>query len=152
VILDRQLSTLEKEMVPWEPICREQVQFRPERRHFKAFAFWRATEHVATVNYRLSAGILQEKSPLPRMWRAEIEGRDHEFFQDSFAYAHKAFGTITEKNLLEEIPAPSATGRDKACLAVFLIGHGRDEYGQLVVYLRMNGIFLGQPALERSRG
>jgi len=32
-------------------------------------------------------------------------------------------------------------------LAVFLIGHGRDEYGQLVVYLRMNGII--PPASRR---
>ena len=143
-ILDRQLSTLEKEMVPMGTDMPEsKFNFVPSGGDFKGVrGFGEQLKHVATVNYRLSAGILQEKSPLPADV-ASLKSKDEimKFFQDSFAYAHKAFGTITEKNLLEEIPAPFGNGTaTRLGLAVFLIGHGRDEYGQLVVYLRMNGI------------
>ena len=44
---------------------------------------------------------------------ASLKSKDEimKFFQDSFAYAHKAFATITEKNHVEPIPGFSGRRR-----------------------------------------
>jgi hypothetical protein len=144
VILDRQLSSLEKEMVPMGTDMPEsKFNFVPSGGDFKGVrSFSDQLKHAAVVNYRISGAILQEKPPLPADV-ASLKSKDEvmKFFQDSFTYTHKAFATITEKNLAEEIPP--AFGNAKATrlgMAVGLISHGRDLYGQLVVYLRMNSI------------
>jgi len=144
VILDRQLSTLEKEMVPMGTDMPEsKFNFVPSGGDFKGVrSFGDHLKHAAMVNYRVSGAILQEKPPMPADM-ASLKSKDEimKVFQDSFTYAHKAFATITEKNLVEQIPAPSGNGmQTRLGLAVLLIGHDRDHYGQLVVYLRMNGI------------
>jgi hypothetical protein len=143
VILDRQLSTLEKEMVPMgTDMPDSKFNFVPSGGDFKGVRnFSDHLKHAATVNYRVGGAILQEKPPLPADM-ASLKSKDEimKFFQDSFAYAHKAFATITEKNLVEQIPGPSGSPTTRLGLAVMLIGHDRDHYGQLVVFLRMNGI------------
>ena len=145
VILDRQLSTLEKEMVPMgTDMPDSKFNFVPsDGGDFKGVrGFGDQLKHAAMVNYRVSGAILQEKPPMPADM-ASLKSKDEimKVFQDSFTYAHKAFATITEKNLVEQIPAPSGNGmQTRLGLAVLLIGHDRDHYGQLVVYLRMNGI------------
>ncbi|WP_263381753.1 DinB family protein [Granulicella arctica] len=54
----------------------------------------------------------------------------------SFAFAHKAVGAMTEKNAFESVQGSST----RASLAGALVAHGFDHYGQLVEYLRMNGM------------
>ncbi|MGD0975666.1 MAG: DinB family protein [Candidatus Korobacteraceae bacterium] len=150
-ILDRQLSLLEKEMVPMGTDMPEsKFNFVPSGGDFKGVrGFGDQLKHAAMVNYRISGAILLEKPPLPADM-ASLKSKDEimKVFQDSFTYAHKAFATITEKNLVEQIPALSGNGTTtRLWLAVLLIGHDRDHYGQLVVYLRMNGII--PPASRR---
>jgi hypothetical protein len=144
-VLDRQLSLLEKEMVPMgTDMPDSKFDFVPSGvGDFKGVrGFGDQLKHVAMVNYRIGGAILKEKPPLPADM-ASVKSKDQimKLVQDSFAYAHKAFATITEKNLIEEIPAISGNGTTtRLWLATLLIGHDRDHYGQLVVYLRMNGI------------
>ena len=151
VVLDWQLSLLEKEMVPMGTDMPEsKFKFVPSGGDFKGVrGFGDQLKHVAVLNYRVSAAILQEKPPMPAdMASLKSKAEITKVLQDSFTYAHKAFATITEKNLVEEIPA--SFGNRKATrlgMAVGLIGHDRDHYGQLVVYLRMNGII--PPASRR---
>ncbi|MGA2961090.1 MAG: DinB family protein [Candidatus Korobacteraceae bacterium] len=143
-VLDRQLSMLEKELVPMGTDMPEsKFNFVPSGGDFKGVrGFGDQLKHVATANYRLGGAILKEKPPMPADM-ASLKSKDEimKFVQDSFAYAHKAFATITDKNLVEEVPALSGNGTTtRLWLATFLLGHDRDHYGQLVVYLRMNGI------------
>ena len=59
--------------------------------------------------------------------------------RDSYVYAYKAIDTLTPENYLE----PSSFGPAKstrAGAAAFAIAHSMDHYGQMVEYLRMNGI------------
>lgn len=149
--LDRQLSMLEKEMVPMgTDMPDSKFNFVPSGGDFKGVrGFGDQLKHVAMVNYRVSGAILREKPPLPADM-ASLQTKDAimKVFEDSFRYAHKAFATITEKNLVEPIPALSGNGTTtRLWLATLLIGHDRDHYGQLVVYLRMNGII--PPASRR---
>ncbi len=57
--------------------------------------------------------------------------------KDSFAYGHAAIATITAQNAFQTINGKGATPAMQAAGAV---AHAFDHYGQLVEYLRMNGI------------
>ena len=59
----------------------------------------------------------------------------------SFAYARKAIATITATNAFEVVKSPEpGMLATRATLAQFAISHANDHYGQMVEYLRMNGI------------
>jgi uncharacterized damage-inducible protein DinB len=58
----------------------------------------------------------------------------------SFAFAHKAIATLTPANAFEVIKSPEPGFQTRATLAAFGIAHANDHYGQMVEYLRMNGI------------
>jgi hypothetical protein len=63
------------------------------------------------------------------------------FAKDSFAYAHHAVSSITEANSLEPITIPfGKTKGTRLGMATVFAWHGFDHYGQMVEYLRMNGI------------
>jgi len=57
----------------------------------------------------------------------------------SFVYAHKAIATITAENAFVAIK-PIDGFSTRATIAAFATAHGNDHYGQMVEYLRMNGI------------
>jgi len=56
--------------------------------------------------------------------------------QASFDFAHKAFAALTAKNAFESVRGDQT----RASIAGGLVAHGFDHYGQMVEYLRMNGI------------
>lgn len=58
----------------------------------------------------------------------------------SFAFAHKAIATPTVANAYEVIKSPEPGFQTRATLASFGVSHAFDHYGQMVEYLRMNGI------------
>ncbi len=57
----------------------------------------------------------------------------------SFVYAHKAIATITPENAFVAIK-PIDGFSTRVTIAGFAAAHGYDHYGQMVEYLRMNGI------------
>ena len=57
----------------------------------------------------------------------------------SFVYAHKAIATITTENAFIAIK-PVDGFSTRVTIAAFAAAHGYDHYGQMVEYLRMNGI------------
>jgi uncharacterized damage-inducible protein DinB len=57
----------------------------------------------------------------------------------SLKFAHKAIATITTANAFVAIK-PIDGQNTRATLAAFGVAHGYDHYGQMVEYLRMNGI------------
>src|SRR6266478_4246910 len=67
------------------------------------------------------------------------------FLKDSFALGHKAAATLTTENILQSPPNSKST---RLHLAEFGVAHAYDHYGQMVEYLRMNGIV---PPASRSK-
>jgi uncharacterized damage-inducible protein DinB len=59
------------------------------------------------------------------------------FLKDSFALGHKAAATLTTQNMLQ---TPEKSKSSRLRLATFGVAHAFDHYGQMVEYLRMNGI------------
>jgi hypothetical protein len=146
--LDHSVSGVESEFVPAaEAMPEDQYSFAPTNGEFKGVrTFAQQVKHVAAVNYLLGASILEQKPPVELggesgpdavKTKAEIV----KFLKDSFAYFHKAVGTIHAGNLLTPIKNPF--GEDKVTrlgLATLNIAHCFDHYGQMAEYLRMNNI------------
>ena len=62
------------------------------------------------------------------------------YLRDSFAYAGRVLRTLTPANALEPAGGPYGGMSTRLGLTTLAVWHASDHYGQLVVYLRMNGI------------
>jgi uncharacterized damage-inducible protein DinB len=124
----------------------DKYSFAPTSGEFKGVrTFGEQIKHVAAVNYIFGANILgekppvdtnEEKGPAALKSKAEIMA----FLKDSFNYLHKAVGSITEKNELDQVPLFGDMKIARVGLGTFACAHPFDHYGQMVEYLRMNGI------------
>ena len=148
-VLNKQLSGVEDELVPAaEAMPADKFSFAPTQGEFKGVRnFGSQTKHIAAVNYILGAAILGTKPPAEagegEDGPATVKSKDEivKYLKDSFAYAHKALESITEANVLVPIKGPFGPGMTtRLGLAVITISHPFDHYGQMVEYLRMNGI------------
>ena len=147
-VLDSGIKTIENDFVPAaEAMPEDKYDFAPTGGDFRSVrTFAQQVKHVAAINYLVGAAILGEKPPVDTN---EEKGPDSmkskadivKFLKDSFVYAHKAVASINDANLLEPIASPF--GKEKTTrlfLGNVFAWHGFDHYGQMVVYLRMNGI------------
>lgn len=147
-LLDHSITNFEHDFVPAaEAMPEDKFDFAPTQGEFKGVrTFAQQIKHVAAVNYELAAAILQEKPPADigdESGPASVATKAEvlKYLKDSLAYVHKAVQTINEKNLAETVPSPFGEGRvSRLGLANSVSAHGFDHYGQMVVYLRMNGI------------
>lgn len=147
-VLDQTVKNLEGEFVPAaEAMPEDKYGFAPTNGEFKGVrTFAQQIKHVAAVNYELAGAILQEKPPADmgdESGPASLTSKADilKYLKDSFAYVHKAIATINEANLVETVKSPFGEGRvSRLGLAATVSSHGFDHYGQMVEYLRMNGI------------
>jgi hypothetical protein len=147
-VLDHTVSNLEHEFVPAaEAMPEDKFEFAPTNGEFKGVRnFGEQLKHAAAVNYIFGAAILGEKVPVdvgdesgPATLKDKVGILN--YLKDSFAYVHKAVQTVNEKNLVEPVKSPYGEGKvTRLGLAVSVTGHGFNQYGQVVEYLRMNGI------------
>jgi uncharacterized damage-inducible protein DinB len=62
------------------------------------------------------------------------------YLRNSFLAIRKSFTAISAKNQFEPIEGPYAGPNTRLGLATVVIWHNADHYGQMTVYLRLNGI------------
>jgi uncharacterized damage-inducible protein DinB len=154
-ILNSSFSSVEHEFVPAaDALPADKFNFAPTNGEFKGVrTYAQQIKHVAAVNYEVGAAILEQKPPVDigeESGPAALTSKDEimKYLKDSFAYAHKAIATINDKNLTETVKSPFGEGRvSRLGMAMELVAHPFDHYGQMVVYLRMNGII--PPASRR---
>ena len=147
-VLDSTVANLEHEFVPAsEAMPEDKSGFAPTGGEFKGVrTFGQQIKHVAAVNYELGAAILEEKPPVDigdESGPASITTKAEilKYLNDSFVYVHKAVKTINDKNMVETVKSPFGEGKvSRLGLATSVAWHGFDHYGQMVEYLRMNGI------------
>jgi uncharacterized damage-inducible protein DinB len=103
--------------------------------------FGQQVAHVAQANYYFFSTISGVKPDvdMAKMEKATTKEEAVAALAGSFAFGHKAIATITAENAFTVIKG--ADGLDtRATLATFAVAHGYDHYGQMVEYLRMNGL------------
>ena len=156
--VDAEVTTVEKLVLDAAQAMPEnKYDFSPEKLAIPGAAykdvrtFAQQVKHIAASNYALWAGLSGESVPRDYMGgtgpdsirtKAEILT----FLKDSFAVGHKAAATLTGENMLQR-PEPGRSSRLRS--AMFGVEHAYDTYGQLIEYLRMNGIV--PPASRGSR-
>jgi DinB superfamily len=144
-----------------EAMPAEKYDFTPSAGEFKGVRDFREQlKHIAADNYLDGAALLGEKSPPGDLTAGEngsasvkTKGEVIAYLKDSFAYLHRAVRMMDDGNAPLSRPdflpyGPATTTRLLIMLAN--IGHTNDHYGQLVEYLRMNGIV--PPASRGSSG
>ncbi len=145
---DASLSVFEDEMMGLaKAMPADKYSFAPSQAIFAASqttkyegvrSFGSMVTHIAEANYYYGSAIGGLKPEISVKSLDALKDKDQivAALAASFAYAHKAMETLTEKNAFESVHESDT----RATLAGGLIAHGSDHYGQLVEYLRMNGM------------
>jgi len=147
--VDRQVTGIEKLVLDAaEAMPEEKYNFTPENLNLpgsdykgvRTFAL--ELKHIAASNYFIWSAVTGDKLP---DGLGDGNGSDAmkskadiiKFLKESFALGHKAAGILTPDNMLQTVGTSNST---KLFRATFGVAHAYDHYGQLVEYLRMNGI------------
>ncbi len=150
--IDREISLVEKEVVEAaEAMPEDKFDFSPEKLNLPGSdykgvrTFGEQLKHIAASNYLIWSPITGEKPPDtvndgkgPDNMKAKAE--IIKYLKDSFAFGHKAVATLNDSNLVQPIIRNNKPPTTRLFLATFAAAHAFDHYGQLVEYLRMNGI------------
>ncbi len=158
-VVNRQITGLERELVPLvEAMPEDKFSFAPTNGEFKGVrTFGAMVKHIAVTNV-LMASVMNgqdapkltdeeaDNGPANVKTKAEIV----QYLKDSFAMLHKAAEGTTAENLMTPLKNPFGGKAPSYRIGLFIsnVGHSRDHYGQLVEYLRDNGIIppASQPA------
>ena len=121
--------------------------FVPTSGEFKGVrTFAQLARHIAVANYQMGAALLREKLPIETGPHENGPDSIHckadvvKFLQESFVYLHKAMATVNEHNLMEVVELPEGGRVPRLSVVAAAISHPWDIYGQMIEYLRMNGI------------
>jgi len=126
---------------------KEKPEFGPSE--LRTFA--EQVKHVACANFAFSAE-LNGKTPLPGCDKdapASVKTRAEilTYLRDSFASLTKSIAAINDKNRFDPIEGPYAGPNTRLGMVGVAIRHIADHYGQIAIYLRLNGIV---PPASRS--
>jgi uncharacterized damage-inducible protein DinB len=160
---EAQLGMVERQLVgAAEAMPDDKYSFAPGGAEFvgvRTFAL--EVRHVATADFVIYSAILGQDPPPGVTVDGSANGPDNlqtkreilQYLKDSFALGHRAMATLNDGNALaplDKSPIAIASINTRLALAVFSFSHASDHYGQMIEYLRMNGIVppasVGQPA------
>jgi len=140
------LSMIEKSFVGLaDAMPEDKYGFKPTNGAFKEVrTFGEQVKHVACANFAFYNEIEKKTppegcetgGPSPAKTKAELMA----YLRESFAYAGRVLRTLTPANAMESVSGPYGGDSTRLGIATLSIWHASDHYGQLVVYLRMNGI------------
>ena len=137
-----------------EAMPEEKYGYRPAEGQFKnehpqfgpaeVRTFAEQIKHVACSNFAFAAELDGQKppegcdkgGPSPAKTRKELLI----YLRDSFAAIRKSLGAIDAKNMFGPIEGPYAGPNTRLGLATVVIWHAADHYGQVIIYMRLNGI------------
>jgi hypothetical protein len=148
-VVDQEISDIEKQIVEVaEAMPEDKFNFTPETLNIpgddykgvRTFAV--QVKHVASSNYFIWSPLTGDKVPeniKDGNGPADLKSKADiiSFLKDSFALGHRAAATLTAENMLQ---TPGNSKSTRLHLANFGVAHAYDHYGQMVEYLRMNGI------------
>jgi len=127
-----------------EAMPEDKWSFKPSQGEFKgARTFAEQVKHVACANEAWAKKMARQKTPErcdtggpnPAKSKAEIMA----YLRDSFAMIDKVIAETNAENLMQATPGPY-WGTNRLSSLTAAVWHVSDHYGQLVIYLRMNGI------------
>ena len=157
-VLNMYYGIVEQEVVSAaETMPEDKYSFAPTNGEFKGVrTFAEEVKHIGYANHLFFGPLMGEtieaksveqnaNGPAELKTKAEIV----QYLKDSFALGHRAISTITPENQVTPLAKPVFPFLSTR-LGIATIGsfHPMDHYGQMVEYLRMNGII---PPASRPR-
>ena len=153
-VLDRQLSSIERNIMgAAAAVPADKYDFSPATANipgdFKTpnpvRTFGEQLKHIGEDLDALGAGILGEKRTASEEENGpkNVKTKDDviNYLKAAFAKGHSGIKTINQQNVVEEIQSPFGNNKvTRLSLAVSMIGHSNNHYGQIIEYLRMNGM------------
>jgi uncharacterized damage-inducible protein DinB len=148
-LLDNELSDVEKQFLDAaDAMPDDKYNFKPTNGEFEGvLTFGEQVKHVAFYNYATFAIMSGEKPPPdaeasrgPDAIRTKADILT--YARNSFAGGHRATAATSMANVIarmDNLP-DSAHGETRLQMMMFVVRHGASHYGQMVEYLRMNGI------------
>ena len=132
-----------------EAMPADKYSFAPATGEFKGVRiFAEQVKHAAATNHILAAAALGEDPPAdagdeqgPDSIRTKAEIVN--YLKDSFTHLHKALDLMDEENpKVKSSPISPFQGNSPTRMALIVesLLHAYDHYGQMVEYLRMNGV------------
>ena len=147
--VDRDISAVEKQIIDAaRAMPDDKFNFTPEALNIpgsdykgvRSFAV--QVKHIAASNWFIWSALTGEKLPEGLndgngLANLKSKAEIIKFLKDSFALGHRAAATLTTENMLQTLRNGQTTRLSRA---TFGVAHAYDHYGQMVEYLRMNGI------------
>jgi uncharacterized damage-inducible protein DinB len=107
-------------------------------------SFGEQVKHVACAQFAFFNEFEGKKPPEdcekggndPAKTKAELI----QYLKDSFDYSNRVLATLTASNALDRVEGRYAGPNTKLGISVVAVWHITDHYGQLVEYLRLNGM------------
>ena len=107
-------------------------------------SFGEQVKHVACAQFAFFNEFEGKKPPEdcekgghdPAKTKAELV----KYLKESFDYSNRVLATLTANNALDRVEGRYAGPNTKLGISVIAVWHITDHYGQLVAYLRLNGI------------
>lgn len=141
-VVDQLLTMVQKEMMSLaEAMPADKYDFAPTNGNFHGVrTFGEQVKHVIQANYGMfGAAASMPPTGMARVHSLKTKTEIVQALKDSYTFAHKAVATLNEQNALEEVK-PVDGINTRAGIMTFAIIHMNDHVGQLVEYVRMNGI------------
>jgi uncharacterized damage-inducible protein DinB len=123
----------------------EKWSFAPKEGAFTGVrTFAEQVKHVACANYAFFQEIekktppdeCEKGGPSPARTKSELMT----YLRESFAYAADVLKKMTPENAMDAAGGRYGGESTRLGLSTLAIWHASDHYGQLVIYLRMNGL------------
>ncbi len=150
-VINGQINSVERELVPLvEAMPEDKFDFAPTNGEFKGVrTFGKMVKHIAVTNVLMASVMIDQ--PQPKLTDEEADNGPAniktkaeivQYLKDSFAMLHKAAEGTTPENIMTPVKNPFGGKNPSFRLGLFIsnLAHSRDHYGQLVEYLRDNGI------------
>ena len=128
-----------------EAMPEEKYSYIPTQGNFEGVrSFGEQVKHVACAQFAFFNEI-EGKTPPEQCEKggpskAKTKAELVKYLRDSFEYGDKVLATITPQNALDRVEGRYAGPNTRLGMAMAALWHLTDHYGQLVVYLRLNGI------------
>lgn len=120
-----------------EKMPAEKYSFKPTD---SVMTFAELVGHLADSNYMFCATASGERPPASNV-RKEMSTKEQivPALKESVAYCNKVYSALTDASALEKVKMFGGE-RTRAGVLAFHSGHAYEHYGNLVTYLRINGL------------
>jgi uncharacterized damage-inducible protein DinB len=117
---------------------------KPEYGPAEVRTFGEQVEHVACANFGFSAELDGKKPPEGCDKRGASNAKSKKelliYLRDSYAAIRNSLAALTPQNQFDPIEGPYAGPNTRLGIAAAVLWHNADHYGQMTLYLRLNGL------------